>query len=352
MRSLQALCHQKLGMIPRTGLILLGCAISLALFSCDGDSGKDAGSTGRPLKVSYQPHLSFAPLMVARHEGYFEDAGLDVEYVSLKRSAHGVAALAKGDLDVLSGFLSVGLLNTIHKDTDIRIVAGKGYAAPDQPSYNVVIGRKDLGQLSDLSAEQLRGCRVLTGVDTFQAPFTERFLAKWDLTLDDVQASRLPPPAQFSAMANGSAELAVMTEPWGSHTVEGDHGILLAHAGEIVPGFQYGYVAFGPSLLQEHPELGRRFMLAYLRAIRQLETGKTTRNVAVLAAASGLDRDILKRVGWPSFRADGTVDTESILEFQSWAGKRGLIDEPIPPQDFWEPQFTEYANRILSDGEM
>ncbi|MFO7958041.1 MAG: ABC transporter substrate-binding protein [Candidatus Brocadiia bacterium] len=325
---------------------LLLCAV---LLSCERADPPEDGLTRPALRVSYLPHLSFAPFMVAREEGYFEQAGVDVEYVDLKRSAHGVAALAQGDLDVLSGFLSVGVLNAIRENAGIKIVACKGYAAPGRDSYNVILAREDLGPHDELTGERLHGCRVLTGVDSFQAPFTESFLARWDLTLDDVEASRIPAPAQLPAIAQGDADLAATTEPWATRILDAGHAYLIARAGDVVPGFQYGYVAFGPGLLEDDREAGRRFMVGYLRAIRRLRRGKTAGNLDVLAAASGLDRDLLTRAAWPSFHSDGRIDVESLLEFQNWAVKRNLMRAPLQVESFWEPAFVEHADAVLRD---
>lgn len=326
---------------------LLLCAV---LPSCERADPPEDGGARPALRVSYLPHLSFAPFMVGREEGYFEQEGLNVEYVDLKRSAHGVAALAQGDLDVLSGFLSVGILNAIRENAGIKIVACKGYAAPGGNSYNVILAREDLGPPGELTADRLRGCRVLTGVDSFQAPFTAGFLARWDLSLDDVKASRIPAPAQLAAMAQGDADLAATTEPWATRILDAGHAYVIARAGDVVPGFQYGYVAFGPGLLEDGREAGRQFMVAYLRAVRRLEQGKTERNLHIMEAASGLDRDLLTRATWPSFHSDGRIHVESILEFQDWAMKRDLLAAPLEVGDFWEPAFVDYASAALRGG--
>ncbi len=305
------------------------------------------GRAEQPLRVTYQPHLSFAPLMIARREGYFREAGLQVEYVSLKRSAHGIAALVKGDLDVVSGFLSVGLLNAIGENGGIKIVACKGYAAPGRRSYNSMVGRRGIGPLSELTAEKLRGCRVLTGRDTFQALLTERFLGRWGLRMDDVRAFRVPPPAQLSALAEGNADLAATTEPWATRILDSGHGELLAQASDVMPGFQYGYVAFGPSLLERDRQAGRRFMVAYVRALRRLEEGKTADNLEALAAETGLDRDLLQRVGWSCCHLNGHINVESVVEFQDWAVQRNLLERRLRPREFWEPAFARYADDRL-----
>ena len=41
----------------------------------------------RHLRISYNPYLTNAPLFVARDEGYFAEAGIDVEFITLDSDA-------------------------------------------------------------------------------------------------------------------------------------------------------------------------------------------------------------------------------------------------------------------------
>ena len=74
-----------------------------------GKDGKDASADGAPLRtvrVSAQPHLSQAPMMIAAAEGFFRDEGLDIEFVPAMRAQETLVALVTGDLDVRPGPMS------------------------------------------------------------------------------------------------------------------------------------------------------------------------------------------------------------------------------------------------------
>ncbi len=89
-------------------------------------------------------------------------------------------------------------------------------------------------------------------------------------------------------------------------------------------------------------------MLAYLKAVREYKQGKTERNLKIIAKHSGLDEELLKRCCWPSLRENGRINIESILDFQKWAVKKGLLDKVVTPEQFWDPSFVSYASRVLS----
>ena len=84
-------------------------------------------------------------------------------------------------------------------------------------------------------------------------------------------------------------------------------------------------------------------MRAYLRAVRQYNRGKTDRNQEILGRHTGLDRALLREACWPSFRADGQIDVRSVRDFQIWALSRGLLDQRLTEQQFWDPQFVQDA---------
>ena len=101
------------------------------------------------------------------------------------------------------------------------------------------------------------------------------------------------------------------------------------------------------SVEEENPDAGRRFMVAYLKAVRQYNQGKTERNLEILAKYTKLDKELLTEACWPSFRSNGRINVRSILEFQDWAVKAGLLDNRVTVDQFWNPGFIEHANKIL-----
>jgi NitT/TauT family transport system substrate-binding protein len=100
-------------------------------------------------------------------------------------------------------------------------------------------------------------------------------------------------------------------------------------------------------LLDQDPEAGKRFMTAYLKAVRQYNQGKTERNLDILAKHTELDRELLRRACWPVMRDDGQVNLQSLIEFQSWAQTKGLIDRPVTADQLWDASFINHATQAL-----
>ncbi len=109
-------------------------------------------------------------------------------------------------------------------------------------------------------------------------------------------------------------------------------------------------VFFGRAFLDEDPDAGNRFMLAYLRAVRHYNRGKTARNLESVARHTRLDRSIVEAACWPAIRDDGAVNLESIADFERWAIGRKLLDAALPSGTIWDGRFVDHANGILRSG--
>lgn len=300
------------------------------------------------LRVLSLRFLSFAPMAIARDEGFFRAQGLDVELVPLASSAEATPALIRGDLDVASGVLKIADFNALARGAALRFVADKDHFEPGACVSSAFVARPGFfdGKGADDPA-RLRGARVATTPLHFMEYALETLLARKGLTLDDLKLARLPGSMVAEAFGAGSLDLGQLSEPDLSRVLRSGGAVLWKPVRELLPGSQHAVVAFGPRLLGKDRDVGRRFLVAYLQGVRQYNRGKTARNLDILAAETGVDRELLRAACWPSIRGDGKVDVASVVEFQRWAVRRKALDAVVSPERFWDPSFAEEANRIL-----
>lgn len=329
----------------RTALppLVLG-ALSLA-----GLAAGPTPSTRTPLKVIYGRYLSFAPLAIASAEGFFRGQGIDVELVHLTGSSEATPTLIRGGVDVSAGMIKISDFNAIARGASLRIVADKGHHAPESCASAAVVARAEFLKAKDPeSAEHLRGARAASTPLSFKEYVLEVLLGSKGLGLSDLHVVRLQEPSAAEALADGSIDLSHMGEPYLSRVTGSGRVVPWKPVPEILPGAQAAILSYGPSLLEHNRDAGRRFMVAYLQGVRQYNRGKTDRNVAIISRETGLDPPSVRTACWESIRADGKVNIESVLDFQRWAVRRGALDSVVPPERFWDPTFTDEADRALS----
>jgi NitT/TauT family transport system substrate-binding protein len=303
------------------------------------------------LKLLLLPFLSFAPFFIASEEGFFAEQRLQIEFVKMSNTATAIPSLVQGDLDIVGTNIRVNLLNAILRDGRIKFVADKGHLTSSACSYYSVIGRRMLVKPGEPdTADQLKGRRISigAGLPTTAGYFAEKLANTVGLTLNDVEiVEHLPHPAELEALEKGSIDYIIDGEPKVTRIIQTGHGILWKSVQQFAPDFQYDVVVYGPTLIQKNPEAGKKFMVAYLKAVRQFNQGKTERNLEILSKHTGLDRELLGKACWPQFRIDGKINVKSVLDFQDWAIKKGLLDKPALKNQFWDPSFVEYANKVL-----
>jgi NitT/TauT family transport system substrate-binding protein len=329
----------------RAGLaaVLLGAACAVGA-AC----GSQEAATGRPLRVAVLPYLSFGPIFIAHDEGEFASVGLEVDLVRFGRSVEAIPALDRGDLDVAGGTLSLALFNAVARGSRVRIVADKGYVPRDGCAYSGLVARRALGAEPRLTREGLRGLRIAADRTSYTGYYLDRMLASLGLGVDDVELVNVPDEILGDALDRGRVDLAHTTEPWLSRLLSEGHGHLWVSPKDVLPESQYAYVFFGPTLLERSPDTGYRFLEAYLRGVRRYLEGKTPRNLAILAARTGLGSEWLAAACWPGFRADGGIDPGSLGDFQRWGRSKGLLEAELPAGLLWDAGFVREASRRIS----
>lgn len=329
---------------------LRGCLLIALLFAACAPPGVEQRQPEPvTLKVVVEPYLSFAPFFIAEEEGYFAEQGLQIEFVRMDRVDKAVPALAQGELDVAGGRIAPSHLNAIARGAHIKVVADKGYISSKGCTYTTMMVRRALIEDGELeSPAQLRGRRIATDPGTFSSYYLDTLLNAAGLTLDDVEILDIPVPTRGEALAKGSVDGVSVAEPWVTRIAQAGQGVIWMPAQQVIPNFQWAFVLFCPTLLEEKPEVGRRFMVAYLKAVRQYNQGKTERNLEILAEHTGLDRELLMQACWPPIHDDGQINVESILDFQAWAVGKGYLDGVVTEEQLWDPSFVEYANQVLN----
>jgi NitT/TauT family transport system substrate-binding protein len=331
--------------IKYTSSMLTLCFLLQVSVSHGGDV---KGTNPLDLNLAILPYLSYAPFFIAMDEGFFKEQGLKIKVSKFARSPEVVPALVQGRLDVAGSFMSVSLFNAILRGANIKIVACKSYINPQGCTYTGLLAKRTLvesGELNNLT--QLKGRRIVINEAAIEGYWVEKLLKKAGLHLNEVKSGDLPAPTVYAAFDKGAIDLASEAEPWITRSKKAGHAIMWMSMEKVVPGFQFAFLMFGPNLLKKNSEAGNRFMVAYLKALKQYSHGKTSRNLEIISKYTNLDPELLMEACWPSFHQDGRINIQSVLKFQSWAVEKGYMEKMVAIEKAWDPRFLEYANNVL-----
>lgn len=327
-------------MTVRGGMLAVGAWLAATLACGGAEEPVPAPSGGdlEPIELGVRPFLYNGPVYIAIEEGYFAEEGLDVRVHMI--GAHAATSLLmvdQGEIDVLTGGVFLGIFNAIDKGSAVRMVADVAHFAPDACSPWALVAERELAGSGRLgSPASLRGLRIDMNPNISEGFFVETYLRRGGLSLADIEIAEVPLAARQEAMNRASIDMTAISEPWLSRILADGH-VVHVHANEVVPGLEFASLVFGRSLLTDRREAGRRFLAAYLRGVRQYREGKTPRNIEVLTATMQMSAEELERACWPAVRADATIETGPLQDFQRWGFEKGLIDRVLDPEEYYDP---------------
>lgn len=348
-------------------------------------SERPAGSTTKAespiIRVVMGKWMTFAPLHIARARGFFTDQGLDVEFVVSPSTASSIPLLQRGEIDVLPGPLTPAFFNAVRRGARLGLVANKGFMDPEGCAFTGLVVRPGFleeleeavavrpgatrtdaadrsvagGTLSPAAVPELRvrgrRPRMSLSLEPQFRYFATRALALHGLMLADFETVHVPKAAEIRAFQDGTLDAALMEDPGITQAREIAGAEMWLSQTDVIPGFEHALIAYGPRLIEEAPELGRRFMVGYLAGVRAYNEGKTEENVSTLSKATGYDPELLRAICWPPIRRDGRIDLASLETYRTWYVEAGLLDPGSLAADLWDPSFIEHANRVLSHQE-
>jgi NitT/TauT family transport system substrate-binding protein len=301
------------------------------------------------VKFGLFPFSSFAPVYIADKEGFFAEQGITIEFVPFTVIQDSMAALASGQIDSTAGLIDVSSLNAIAQGANLKAVADQGYVDPQATcAYTTWVVRKDMlasGVLDDLS--NLAGKKIISPKASLGEYALDKLLQQANLTLADIVPVELPIQNRVEAVVNGAVDISRMSEPWVTRSLATGSLESWQPWNSYMPDLQYGVYWFGPSIMDGKQDVGKRFMVALLKGIQQYNLGKTDRNVALMAELTKSETPEVVKSCWQAYRSDGSVNVQSILDFQKWAFDKGYMDKTLTETDIWDAQFINYANQIL-----
>lgn len=299
------------------------------------------------IKVGYVPYSSYLPFYIAQEEGYFLEQNLNVELIKFAQQVDAIPVLVAGDIDVYAGQLDTMSLNAIAQGSGIKYVADKGYDNPEGCVYTAWVARQDIfesGVLDDL--HNLAGMNIAFPVGQSPQYALDLLLSEVGLSSADVNIVDVSAPNRVVGLGNGAIDITFLSEPFITQVLTAGTGSIWKAWETYMPDFQLAVTMYGESMF-ENPQAGERFMVAYLKAVRQYMEGTTDRNMALMAEFLNTTPEIVRASCWQSIRLDGSINAQSILDFEDWLVEEGFLLQKLETEAFWDPFFIDYANEIL-----
>src|SRR4051794_16238960 len=247
-------------------VIRLSACVALGLIggALGGARAGPRGGCGGP-----PPRVTHVPVYLPQSKGYFQEEGINVKTVEFSSATYMVAPLGAGQLDVGGGAPSAGLYKAVARGVKLKIVADK---ASSQPGYGVnqILVRKDLvdsGQYK--TPKDLKGMKLaLAGTGVSSMTTLNETIKPFGVKYSEVQILDLAFPQHVVALRNKAIDASITTDPSATVAIQEGIATTIKTDDEIIPKHQIAVLLYSEDFALRRPEVAKRFMRAYLKAVR------------------------------------------------------------------------------------
>jgi ABC-type nitrate/sulfonate/bicarbonate transport system substrate-binding protein len=333
----------------RCRLLLAGLALAAvglaALTSCSSDSSSDSSSEGQDLKpftvvLDWTPNTNHAGMYLAREQGWYEDAGLEVEFIEPGDSGSlALVAAGKGDVAVS---VSEELIPARVQGLPVRSIAA---VVQHNTSSLLSLEEDGITEPADLAGKTYGGF----GGQLEQA------------LLDKLVTCGGGDPESLKTVDVGEADYRIGLERNQYDVVwifDGWDGIRLQQEGvktntipfidhvDCIPDWYTPILATSTEVEGDRPEDLKAFLAATVKGYQEAMADPAAASEALLSANDDLDPELVKASAeFLSTRyaedpgAWGQQDQNTWDDFHAFLADSGLIEQPIDVDEAWTNEY-------------
>ena len=282
---------------------------------------------------------AFAPWVLAKHLGYYTQAGYDVDFV-----------VARGGVDVAK---QIGVGNApiggAIGDTPI-IVRGNGVPVKavglmGGGALTIVVGRKDRGieKVEDLRGKKIS---VLSFQDTTYYALLGALASK-GITKNDVNAQAVGPAAVASLVVAGTVDACACTPDWEINVKDGVADVTSLPTKDYFQSMSQAILA-SDKMIAERPDMVRAIVKATLRGMQYVMDDPAKAALVYVEASPSFKgkEELMKRIlanyTERTYRGQstlGAMDPQRLANLQKFYKEQGFIDAELPVEQLYSNDF-------------
>lgn len=220
------------------------------------------------LRVAVLPILDVLPLYVAESEGYFAEAGIQVELVPAASAAERDQLVQAGQVD---GFVTDPVALALYNRDGLRVVAVRHAMLPtaSMAQFRVLAA----GSSGIAAPEGLRNIPIGVSEGTIIEYVTRKLLELEGLAPQEITVLGVPKiPDRMALLSAGDLQAATLPEPLASLAVQ--QGAVVVLSDSAHPQLSCSLFAFRAEVLEAQPETVRAFLRTVDRASTAINADK------------------------------------------------------------------------------
>lgn len=289
--------------MKKTACIFIVFAFLLSLFS-------GCAKPSNELKIGVLPDVDSIPIIVAKHNGYFEDEGVTIGVERFSSAMERDSALQSGAID---GAVSDMLASAFFEEGGFSVKI----TSMTNGSYKL-LAREGIRDVKELA-----GGSVAISSNTIIEYATDSMLKENGLSPEDAVKTAIPKiPVRLEMLRGGQVDAATLPEPLASSAVKAG-AIVLDSTDRL--GINPGVILFSAAEADAKSDGIKGFYRAYDRAVQYLQTADISDYIDVLIDEAGFPEDVKGVITLPEYSAAVLPSEQDFNGVMDWLSSKGLI---------------------------
>jgi NitT/TauT family transport system substrate-binding protein len=307
---------QKIGLV---GMVAFGLACLLT--ACSPRSQETV-----TLRMAVLPILDTLPMHVAAEQGYFQDYGVNVEFINVASAPERDQIISAGQADgMLNEIVSTMFYN--QDEVRVQIVRTARAATAEAPLFRI-LASSDSGVEK---AADLKGVEIGISEGTVIEYVTERLLEKEGFSEEDIALVAVPKISdRLALLESGELEAAVLPDPLSSLAIQ--TGATVPLDDTRAPEVGLSVISFRKEVIDQHPQAVEAFLKAIEDAVADINADPD-RWSELLSEKQLVPPPVLGSYQVNPFPESSVPSQAQWDDALNWTLEKGLLEGEIPYQD-------------------
>ena len=301
-------------------VMLLVAVFSLTAIGCTskGDLSKES-EENRTLKIGLMPAVDTAPILIAEKNGYFKDAGINVEIEIYSNAQNRQSALQSYQIDgAMTDFIAVA--TNVDGGFDIKATTMTDGMFPVL-SNGDVSGKKDIK------------------VGMMEVSVSNYLIDKWlgkDYNIEKVFINEIP--ARLAAIQSGELDMGLFPEPVASN---GELKGLKKNLYGMDDEFSPDCLVFTGKAIAEKEKAIKAFHEAYNKAVDEINKNPQIARDILVEKIPNTNPEVKDIMVLPTYKKAAIPSDEYLQSIIDWTSKTLNKDLTVKPEAILEGKFVK-----------
>jgi len=309
--------------------LALVLTISISIIGCSKNEEKVSSSNSlKTLTIGVMPDVDSLPLIVAAHNEYFKQEGINVKIEHFKSASDRDSALQTGKIDgAISDMLSVVFFNDSKFDVKIT--------SKTEGSFKLISGKN-----SNISKiEQSNGKSIGISKNTIIEYLTDRIMQSANIDLNSPKKVAIPQiPTRLEMLNNGKLDMATLPEPLAS-TAIASGGKIISSSDKL--GINPGVMVFTKDSIESKASQIKSFYIAYNKAAVYLNKEKPENYIDFVIQDAGFPATVKDTLTLPNYTKASMPPEKELEQVITWLKSKKLTTNDYKLKDVSNDSFIK-----------